>query len=188
MKMKEEIEKCLAVLQDGGLIVYPTNTGWAIGCDATNEEAVSKVYGLKEAENSDSLHCLVANQAMLERHVTQVPDLAYDLMDLSAKPLTIIYDNPKGIANNLVASGNTLAIQVASDQFCQRLINRFRRPIVAASANQAGAPEPVSFKEISTPILAGVDYVVALYPEANYEQSSSIIKLSEDGTVKVIRE
>ena len=187
MSMKEEIDRCLHVLQEGGLIVYPTDTVWGIGCDATNAEAVKKVYALKEREDSKALICLVANQAMLERHVTHVPDLAYDLMDLSTKPLTIIYDNPMGIANNLIASDNTLAIRVASDPFCQQLIKRFRKPIVSTSANLAGARTPASFRQISTPILKGVDYVVALYQDANNQQSSSIIKLSKDGTVKVIR-
>ena len=188
MGMKEEIEKCLDVLQEGGLIVYPTDTVWGIGCDATNKEAVKKVFALKEREDSKALICLVANQAMLERYVPEVPDLAYDLMDLSTKPLTIIYDNPKGIAENLIAADNTLAIRVASDRFCQQLVQRFRKPIVSTSANLAGAPTPGSFHQISTPILKGVDYVVALYQDANNQQSSSIIKLSKDGTVMVIRE
>ncbi len=188
MSMKEEIEKCLHVLQDGGLIVYPTDTVWGIGCDATNEEAVKKIYALKEREDSKALICLVANQAMLERYVSHVPDLAYDLMDLTTKPLTIIYDNPVGIADNLIANDNTLAIRVASDTFCQQLIKRFRKPIVSTSANLAGAPTPASFRQISTPILKGVDYVVALYQDSSNQRSSSIIKLSKDGTVKVIRE
>ncbi len=188
MGMREEIEKCLHVLQEGGLIVYPTDTVWGIGCDATNKEAVKKVYALKEREDSKALICLVANQAMLERYVPEVPDLAYDLMDLSTKPLTIIYDNPKGIADNLIGSDNTLAIRVASDPFCQQLIKRFRKPIVSTSANLAGAPTPASFNQISSPILKGVDYVVALHQEASNQQSSSIIKLGKDGTVRVIRE
>ena len=188
MGMKEEIEKCLHVLQEGGLIVYPTDTVWGIGCDTTNEDAVKKVYALKEREDAKALICLVANQAMLERHVTDIPDLAYNLIDLSTKPLTIVYDHPKGVAKNLISGDNTLAIRVATDPFCQQLIKRFRKPLVSTSANLAGAAAPASFHQISPSILKGVDYVVALYQDANNQRSSSIIKLSKNGTVKVIRE
>ncbi|MFC4094380.1 L-threonylcarbamoyladenylate synthase [Euzebyella saccharophila] len=184
----QEINNCVEVLKNGGLILYPTDTVWGIGCDATNKEAVKKVYDLKNREDSKALICLVGNDGMLEKHVENVPDLAYDLIDLSTKPTTIIYDHPKGIAKNLVASDNTLAIRVASDKFCQYLINKFRKPIVSTSANISGQPTPKSFDEISSAILKGVDYVVNLQPEHQNSVPSSIIKLSNDGTVKVIRE
>ena len=112
-------------LKEGKLILYPTDTVWGIGCDATNPEAINKVYQLKQREDSKALICLVAHQAMLERHVKEVPDVAYDIMDLATKPTTIVYDDPVGIAPNLVAQDNTLAIRVASDKFCQYLINKF---------------------------------------------------------------
>ena len=124
--MREEINNAIAVLKRGGLILYPTDTVWGIGCDATNEEAVEKVYALKQRTDSKALICLVANDAMLERHVAEVPDVAYDIMDLSTKPTTIVYDLPTGIATNLIADDNTLAIRVASDKFCQYLINKFK--------------------------------------------------------------
>lgn len=186
--MTEEINNCIEVLKAGGLILYPTDTLWGIGCDATDPEAVKKVYALKKREDHKALICLVSDQAMLERHVRQVPDLAYDIMDLATKPTTLVYDAPQGVAENLVAPDNTLAIRVASDKFCRYLIGRFKKPIVSTSANLAGAPPPKQFKDIGPEILKGVDYVVNLPHENKNPSPSSIIKLGMDGTVKVIRE
>ncbi|MDC6352537.1 L-threonylcarbamoyladenylate synthase [Zeaxanthinibacter sp. PT1] len=183
----KEINECIAVLERGGLILYPTDTVWGIGCDATNKEAVSKVYELKRRPDSKALICLVANDFMLEKHVEEVPDLAYDIMDMSSKPTTIIYDRPKGIAPNLVAADNTLAIRVASDDFCRKLIGKFGNPIVSTSANISGDPTPQSFSEISNDILKGVDYAVNLQRQAINNTPSAIIRLGTDGTVKVIR-
>lgn len=186
--MTEEINKCIKILQDGGLILYPTDTVWGIGCDATNFNAVAKVFHLKKREDSKALICLVSNQAMLERHVAKVPEVAYDIIDLSTKPTTIIYDNPLGVATNLIAEDNTLAIRVASDKFCRYLINKFGKPIVSTSANISGQPTPKKFKGIAPVILKGVDYVVNLPLENENAPPSSIIKLSGNGEVKVIRE
>lgn len=186
--MTQEINNCIASLKEGNLILYPTDTVWGIGCDATKPDAVKKVYALKQREDTKALICLVANQAMLERHVEQVPEVAYDIMDLAEKPTTIVFDQPKGIAKNLIAEDNTLAIRVASDKFCQYLINKFGKPIVSTSANISGETTPKQFKEISQEILKGVDYVVNLPEENKNPSPSSIIKLSNDGQVKVIRE
>ncbi|WP_422861512.1 L-threonylcarbamoyladenylate synthase [Flagellimonas sp. W118] len=186
--MTQEINTCIKELQEGNLILYPTDTVWGIGCDATNPEAVKKVYQLKNREDSKALICLVAHQAMLERHIEEVPDVAYDLIDLAEKPITIVFDQPKGIAKNLIAEDNTLAIRVASDKFCQYLINKFGKPIVSTSANVSGMPTPKQFKEIAPEILKGVDYVVNLPDENKNPSPSSIIKLGNDGQVKVIRE
>lgn len=185
--MTEEINNAIEVLAAGGLILYPTDTIWGIGCDATNEQAVQKVYDLKQREDSKALICLVANDGMLERYISKVPDLAYDIMDLSTKPTTIIYDEPKGIAKNLVAQDNTLAVRVASDKFCQYLINKFKKPLVSTSANISGEPTPQNFGQISQPILKGVDYIVNLQQDNQNGSPSAIIKLSTDGKVKVIR-
>ena len=184
----EEVKKCIEQLSLGNLILYPTDTLWGIGCDATNVEAVKKIYALKEREDSKTLICLVSDQAMLERHIMEVPELAYDIMDLATKPTTIVYDGPKGVARNLVAPDNTLAIRVASDKFCQYLIRRFGKPIVSTSANISGRPAPKQFKDIGPEILKGVDYVVNLRLENNDPVPSSIIRLGNDGQVKVIRE
>jgi L-threonylcarbamoyladenylate synthase len=186
--MTEEINKCIEVLENGGLILYPTDTVWGIGCDATNDEAVKKVYKLKQRNDSKALICLVANDAMLEKHVEEVPELAYDLIDLSTKPTTIIYDKPRGIAKNLIAEDNTLAIRVASDKFCTYLIGKFKKPIVSTSANISGVNTPKSFQNIDEAILKGVDYVVNLHREKQNSSASSIIRLSNNNTVKIIRE
>lgn len=185
--MTEEINNAIEVLAAGGLILYPTDTIWGIGCDATNEQAVQKVYELKQREDSKALICIVANDGMLERYISKVPDLAYDIMDLSTKPTTIIYDEPKGVAKNLVAQDNTMAVRVASDKFCQYLINKFKKPLVSTSANISGEPTPQNFGQISQPILKGVDYVVNLQRDNQNGSPSAIIKLSTDGIVKVIR-
>lgn len=186
--MTDEINKAIEVLEKGGLILYPTDTVWGIGCDATNENAVKKVYALKRRSDSKAMICLVANDFMLERYVTEVPEVAWDIIDLSEKPTTIIYDNPRGIAKNLIAGDNTLAVRIASDRFCKYLINKFKRPIVATSANISGEFTPKSFGEIHKDILKGVDYVINLHRDKKNGTPSSIIKLGNDGTVKVIRE
>ncbi len=185
--MQHVIQKALSVLKDGGLILYPTDTVWGIGCDATNSEAVAKVYDLKQRENSKALICLVANDAMLERHLTSVPDIAYDILDIATKPTTIVYDQPKGIAPNLIATDNSLAIRVTKNKFCSYLISAFKKPIVSTSANIAGEPTPRSFDEISTSIKDGVDYIAMLEQESPSNAPSTIIKIGMDSTVKIIR-
>ena len=186
--MTNEINKCIEVLSGGGLILYPTDTVWGIGCDATDPEAVDKIYKLKQRANTKTMICLVANDFMLEKHVAHVPDVAYDIMDISTKPTTIVYDKPLSIAKNLIATDDTLAIRVPNYKFCQYLINKFKKPIVSTSANIAGKPTPKSFKEIDRAILKGVDYVVNLDRDKKHGTPSAIIKLSTDGVVKVIRE
>jgi len=185
----EEVrDKCLQVLARGGLLLYPTDTVWGIGCDATNPDAVEKVFALKKRPDSKALICLVSDQAMLERYVTEVPALAYDLIDLSTKPTTIVYDAPRGVAANLVAADNTLAIRVARDPFCTRLISSFKKPLVSTSANLSGAPSPRSYSEIDQEILKGVDYAVPLRLQERMTAPSAIIRLGNDGQVQVIRE
>lgn len=186
--MTEEIKTCLDILQNGGIILYPTDTIWGIGCDASNTDAVSKIYALKKRINTKTMICLVSNDFMLEQHIQKVPDIAFDIIDIATKPTTIVYDHPKGVAKNLIAKDNTLAIRVASDKFCQQLIQKLKKPLVSTSANITGEPTPTSYKEISPEILKGVDYVVNLDRDKEKSTPSSIIKLGNDGTVKVIRE
>jgi len=186
--MLTAVDQCCEFLTKGGLILYPTDTVWGIGCDATNEAAVAKIYALKQRPDSKTMICLVADDLMLERFVDKVPDLAYDILDMATKPTTIVYESPKGVAKNLIAPDNTLAIRIASDKFCQQLIRKFKRPIVSTSANIAGRPTPTIFKEIPKGILKGVDYVVNLERDKIKSTPSSIILLRNDGTVKVIRE
>lgn len=185
--MQKEIEKCIHILKDGGLILYPTDTVWGIGCDASNEEAVRKIFKLKQREDSKSMICLVADDRMLKKYIKKIPEAAYDIFDISEEPITIIYDEPQNLAANLIASDNTIAIRIPNDDFCFQLLRRFNGAIVSTSANISGEPTPKSFKEISPDILKGVDYVVNLHREKINTKPSSIIKLGNNGEVKIIR-
>ncbi|HPE83635.1 MAG TPA: L-threonylcarbamoyladenylate synthase [Aequorivita sp.] len=186
--MKEEIENALLILKKGGLILYPTDTVWGIGCDATNPNAVDKVFQLKKRNDEKSLICLVNDFRMLNEYVENVPEVAYDILKFAKKPTTIIYDDPIRVAENIIAEDNSLAIRVTKDEFCKKLIQRFRRPLVSTSANISGEKTPQSYAEIDTLILEGVDYVVNLHHEKKSGKPSAIIKLKNDGSVKVIRQ
>ncbi len=186
--MKNEVETCLLILKKGGLILYPTDTVWGIGCDATNPDAVDKVFKLKQRSDEKSLICLVNDFRMLNEYVENIPEVAYDILKYSKKPTTIIYDDPIRVAENLIAEDNSLAIRVTKDEFCKKLIQKFRRPLVSTSANISGAKTPQSFAEIDPLILEGVDYVVNLQHEKKSGKPSAIIKLKNDGSVKVIRQ
>jgi len=186
--MKEEIENALLILKKGGLILYPTDTVWGIGCDATNPDAVDKVFKLKQRSDEKSLICLVHDFKMLNEYVENVPEVAYDILKYAKKPTSIIYDDPIRVAENIIAEDNSLAIRVTKDEFCKKLIQRFRRPLVSTSANISGEKTPQSFAEIDPLILEGVDYVVNLHHEKKSGKPSAIIKLKNDGSVKVIRQ
>jgi|SRR5690554_2689500 len=185
--MKNEIENALAVLKKGGLILYPTDTVWGIGCDATNSEAVEKIFKLKKRSDKKSMICLVNDFKMLNEYIEDVPEVAYDILKYAAKPTTIIYDDPIRVAENIIAEDNSLAIRVAKDDFCKKLIRKLRRPLVSTSANISGSNTPQSFAEIDPLILEGVDYVVNLHRDKKSGKPSAIIKLKNDGSVTVIR-
>jgi L-threonylcarbamoyladenylate synthase len=185
--MQTEINKALEVLKNGGLILYPTDTVWGIGCDATNPEAVKKVYALKQREDSKALICLVADDRMLKKYVKKVPEVALNIIDVTDKPTTIIYDDAQNLAPNLIAEDGTIAIRIPDDEFCFQLSRRLNSAIVSTSANISGYPTPNSFKEIQQEVLKGVDYVVNLHREKMCAKPSSIIKLSNNGVVQVIR-
>lgn len=184
---KTEIKNALETLKRGGLILYPTDTVWGIGCDATNAEAIEKVYALKRRQESKALICLVSDYKMLNQFVEDVPEVAYDILKYARKPTTIIYDDPIRVAENLIAPDNSLAIRVSKDKFSNELVKRFRKPVVSTSANISGEKTPESFDQISPEILKGVDYVVNLQRSKKSSKPSAIIKLSNDGKVKVIR-
>ncbi len=186
-KVEQEIWNCVEVIKKGGLILYPTDTIWGIGCDATNADAIDKVYELKKREESKALICLVSNFKMLQQYVEEVPEMAYDILKYAIKPTTVIYDKPIRIADNLVGDDDTLGIRVVRDDFCSELIKKIRRPLVSTSANISGQPTPESFDQISPEILKGVDYVVNLQRSKKSPKPSAIIKLSNDGQVRVIR-
>ncbi|MDT0675979.1 L-threonylcarbamoyladenylate synthase [Autumnicola musiva] len=184
---KTEIQETIAILKRGGTILYPTDTVWGIGCDATNPDAIDKVFALKKRRESKSLICLVSDFKMLNEYVENVPEVAYDILKYASKPTTVIYDDAIRVAENLIAEDNSLAIRVTKDKFCKELIRRFRRPLVSTSANISGEKTPESYSQISPEILKGVDYVVNLHQSKKSAKPSAIIKLSNDGKVKVVR-
>ena len=186
--MQEEITKAIEILKSGGTILYPTDTIWGIGCDATNKEAVKKVFEIKGRAESKSLIILIDNETKLNRYLKDIPALAYDLIDCSEKPLTIIYSDAKNLAKNVINEDGSIGIRIVKDEFCKKLIEKFGKPIVSTSANISGDPTPECFKEINPIILSRVDYVVNLRQnETSKNQPSGIIKLGMSGEVKVIR-
>ncbi len=187
MDLNQEIQNTLEVLQNGGIILYPTDTVWGIGCDATNEEAVAKIYKLKKRAETQSMIVLVNGDKMIHNTFKEVPDVAWQIMDLSEKPTTLILDKPHNVAKNLIATDNTLGIRVVKDSFCFKLLEKLRKPLVSTSANISGKPTPMTFSEISKEIINGVDYVVNLSREKKCGNPSTIIKIALDNQVKVIR-
>lgn len=185
--MYDEINNALEVLKRGGLILYPTDTVWGIGCDSTHPDAIERIYALKKRTDNKAMICLVHDFKMLNQFVEDVPEVAYDILRYAEKPTTIIYDDPIRVAENLIADDNSLAIRVVQDDFCKKLIRKFRRPIVSTSANISGAKTPTEFKEISPEIIAGVDYVVNINRSKKSAKPSAIIKLKNNGSVTVIR-
>lgn len=187
--MKKDIDKCLEVLNNGGVILYPTDTIWGLGCDATNPEAVQKIYEIKQRSDQKSLLVLLDHPGKIPSYVHEVPEIAWDLIDLSEKPLTIIYSDAKNLAKNLIAEDGSIGIRISTDPFNQKLIQRFKRPLVSTSANISGDKAPGNFSEISEEILSAVDYVVE-WRQDDYEKAkaSSILKLKPNGEIKIIRE
>lgn len=185
--MHQELKHCIQHLKNGGLILYPTDTIWGIGCDATNEDAVKKIYELKKRVDSKALICLVADDRMLTKYIKNVPEVAFDIIEMAENPTTIVYDAPQGLAKNLIGSDNSIAIRVPDDEFCFQLLRQLNGAIVSTSANISGVPSPKSFAEISDDILKGVDYVVNSQFEKKSSKPSSIIKLTNSGLVTIIR-
>ncbi|MCZ4693606.1 threonylcarbamoyl-AMP synthase [Ancylomarina euxinus] len=187
--MHNDIKKALEVLKNGGIILYPTDTIWGIGCDATNEEAVKRVYEIKKREDSKSMLVLMENPNRLNSYVDEVPEIALDLIDVTDKPMTIIYSNAKNLAKNLINSDGSIGIRITEEAFTQQLIQRFRKPIVSTSANISGDAPAQNFSEINQAIIDAVDYVVEYrQDDMTKAQASSIIKIGADWGVQVIRE
>lgn len=185
---REDMNRAVETLKKGGIILYPTDTVWGIGCDATNEEAVKRIYDLKKREDSKSMLVLVGSYGELEKTVAEIPEAAWMLLDAAVKPLTIIYDHPRGIARNLLAEDGSLGIRVTDELFSRELCRRLRRPIVSTSANVSGKKTPRVFSEIEKEILEGVDYTACYRRDDNSKgKSSDIIKVSDNGVIKVIR-
>ena len=187
--MNDIIKAAVETLRNGGLILYPTDTIWGIGCDATNPDAVKKAYALKQREDTNSMLVLIENPRFLSTYLQEVPEVAWDLIEVAEKPLTIIYPNAKNLAKNLVAADGSIGIRLVNNAFCERLLQAFRKPIVSTSANISGTNHPKNFNDIDEQIVNGVDFVVPeIYDEQKNTTPSSIIKLGTGGEVKIIRE
>lgn len=174
-------------LEQDSVLLYPTDTVWGIGCDATSVKAVSKIYKVKQREESKSLVVLVNSLEMLKKYVAEVPDKALEILKKARNPTTIVYDQPLGIAKNAIGKDNTIAIRIASDDFCKKMIAQFGKPIISTSANISGKKTPTQFSEISSAILNGVDYIVDLHQDKICVKSSTIIKVTNRNQITVIR-
>lgn len=187
--IREEIRKACEVLQKGGVILYPTDTVWGIGCDATNEEAVRRVYEIKRRADSKAMLVLVDSDVKVDFYVKDVPEVAWDLIQYATKPLTVIYDDARNLAPNLIGEDGSVGIRVTSEEFSKQLCFRFRKAIVSTSANISGEPSPASFSEIQDEIKQAVDYIVEYrQDEPAGAKPSSILKLGKGGVIKIIRE
>ena len=186
--MIEDIKKACEVMQAGGIILYPTDTIWGIGCDATNEEAVRRVYELKRRIDNKAVLVLTDSTAKLNMYVSEVPDIAWDLIEVTDTPLTIIYSQAKNLASNLLGEDGSIGIRVTNEEFSRKLCERVRKPIVSTSANISGEPSPADFQEISEEIKKGVDYIVNYRQEdMSKAKPSHIIKLGNGGVFQIIR-
>lgn len=188
MKTEDDIKKAVEVMKKGGVILYPTDTVWGIGCDATNADAVAKVYAIKHRDDSKALICLVDSDAIIQRYVRNVPEVAWDLLELAEKPTTVILDNAVNLAPNLIAEDGSIAMRITRESFSKELCYRFQKPIVSTSANISGEPAAQNYCDISEELINAVDYVCwSRRQEHKPHTPSSIIKLSENGEVKIIR-
>ena len=186
-EINNEVHKAYEVIKEGGIILYPTDTVWGIGCDASNPEAVAKIFKLKQRAETQSMIVLMNGEKMLYNVFKEIPEVAWQILDLSENPTTLVLDQPRNVAKNLIATDNTLAIRLVKEPFCFKLLERMKKPLVSTSANISGQPTPKSFKEISPEIIKGVDYVVNLHHEKIAGKPSTIIKLTNDSQVKIIR-
>lgn len=184
----EDLRQAVATLRRGGLILYPTDTVWGIGCDATNSEAVAKVFALKQRAEAKSMLVLVDSASRARNYVKEIPDVAYDMLDIADKPLTLILDNALGLAPNLIAEDGSVGIRVTNEKFSHDLCYKFMKAVVSTSANISGHPAAAIYPEIEQEIIDGVDYVVRYRrDDAKRSKPSSIVKLKADGQVTVIR-
>lgn len=185
---REDLEQSLRTLREGGVILYPTDTVWGLGCDATNADAVSSIYSIKQRKENVSLIILVNDTAMLERYVKEIPEPAMMIEEASDKPVTIIYPRGKNLAPGVCNEDGSTGIRITRDYFCRELITRFRKPLVSTSANKSGDPAPGNFSEVSDSIIKSAGYVVRHRQNDNQKHSpSAVIKVGLDGTIKIIR-
>lgn len=187
--MDREIQLAIEVLRKGGIILYPTDTVWGIGCDATNEEAVAKIYALKRSEDKHSMLVLCKDADMVVRYVDKAPGIAFEVMEMATKPLTLILPGATGLAKNLIPEEKTLGVRVPDHEFCKKLLYKFGRPIVSTSANISGEATPKSVRDIAKEVIEGVDFMVnPRFQGRPTGRPSSIIAFGERGEVKILRE
>ncbi|MCY4778240.1 L-threonylcarbamoyladenylate synthase [Sphingobacterium sp. UT-1RO-CII-1] len=185
---RDDVNKALETLRNGGLILYPTDTIWGIGCDATNEEAVEKIYALKERDKTKSMIVLLHNDNQLAGYVNDIPEVVYDLIEYSERPITIIYSKAKNIAPNAIAQNGSVGIRIVNHPFCQQLLQRFKKPIISTSANLSGQTSPKNFDEIDNNIKQAVDYIVEYDQNKEGDGKSSIVmKIDPSGMFEFIR-
>ena len=187
--LQREVDEAVRILRQGGIILYPTDTVWGLGCDATDADAVARIYTLKQSDNKKSMLVLCASADMVARYVDRAPGIAYEVMELATKPLTLILPGAAGVAANLVPEEGTLGVRVPDHEFCSRLLRSLGRPIVSTSANITGKPSPAGLQEVAKEIIDGVDYVVDPRFEGKpTRKPASIIAFGEGGEVKIIRD
>lgn len=188
MLFAEDLRECLKVLKEGGVILYPTDTVWGLGCDPASPGAVKKIFGIKSRSHDKSLIILVNGIQMLERYVSEVPEIVYQLTEVSDDPLTIIYPRGKNLAGGVCADDGTVAIRICNDDFCNELITRFRKPVVSTSANPSGKPAPANFSEIERSVIDAADYTVKYRRDDKKRYSASpVIKVERNGVFSIIR-
>ena len=187
-EIAEDIRTAVQTMRQGGLILYPTDTIWGIGCDAANEEAVRRIFQLKRREDSKAMICLVDSANRMQRYLRQVPDVAWDLVEYADKPLTLILDGAVNLAPSLIAEDGSVGLRVTKENISHELCYRFERAVVSTSANISGEPSPACFDEISDEIKQGVDYIMrSRQNDTSKAKPSQIIKLGLDGRVQIIR-
>ncbi|MCE1198201.1 MAG: threonylcarbamoyl-AMP synthase [Marinilabiliales bacterium] len=185
---REDLKQALDILYKGGLILYPTDTIWGIGCDATNRDAVARIYALKQREDSKSMLVLIDHPNRLQSYVREVPEIAWQLIEVADKPMTIIYPGARNLAANLMAPDGSVGIRITGEKFTEQLIREFRKPIVSTSANLSGKPAPAFFDEIDEAVRQGVDYIVRYRQEEQIKAvPSSILKIGLGGEIAIIR-
>ena len=188
-KLQAEVDEAVRVLRAGGVILYPTDTVWGLGCDATNAEAVARIYALKRSENKKSMLVLCASADMVARYVNRAPGIAYEVMELATSPLTAILPGAAGVAANLIPEEGTLGVRIPDHEFCRRMLRAFGRPVVSTSANVSGEATPAGLAEVAQEIVDGADCVVnPVFEGKPTRKASSIIAFGEGGEVKIIRE
>jgi L-threonylcarbamoyladenylate synthase len=188
MNFDEDIRSCVKVLRDGGVILYPTDTIWGLGCDASSESAVERIFKIKERQESKSLIILVNSNTMLERYIREMPDAAAQIIEVTDTPVTIIYPACRNLAPAVIADDGSAGIRITNDDFCSELITRFRKPVVSTSANKSGVTSPSFFDEISEEIISSADYVVRYRQEDRQKRTPSpVIKVEINGEIKIIR-